>query len=244
MKIFFNNIREFFWPLIEGEEEIISVSPVEEMEILVSDENLEETFNLTFKIFESEEERRKSIESKAALFINTISVASSIVIAANTLITGNKTYNLAIIISVLVSFILSIYAVRTVWLSVKALERGNYHILGFKEINISGTRIEYYRRLIFSLKKLTEANQAAINKKVDFLALAQEYYKRAIIIICIYSFFVFLFCMLSIKQKADFSSSKINISFPVKANNYNAIKKPKDSSYFPLRNTPVKRLIQ
>jgi hypothetical protein len=125
-------------------------------EIQISNENLEAAFNLKSKIFESEENRVKTVESKASLLINTISIATSIVVAANTLVIGSQQNNIAVKISLIISFVLSLYAVRTVWFSIKALERGKYFVMSFDDINISGNKEEYYKLLINSLKEKVE----------------------------------------------------------------------------------------
>lgn len=190
------NVREFFWPLLEKDEvDFRSNENQEAIELNISDENLEEAFKLKSKIFDAEEDRRKSIESKAALFISTISIATSLVVAANTLITSNNDYSIPIKVSVIISFILSVYGVRTVWFSIKTLERGAYDVLNFNDINFSGTKPLYYKHLIQELNRKVIRNQSTINRKVDFFTLAQEYYKRAIILICIYSLLVMLFCL-------------------------------------------------
>lgn len=197
-----SNIREFFWPLLEKEEPDTEIRKTS-IELVLKDENLDIAYALKTKILDAEEDRRKGIESKAALFISTISVASSIVVAANTLITNSNTSSLPVRASVIVSFILSIYAVRTVWFAVKALERGNYSVLGIGDINYSGSKAEYQRHLIQVLLNKKIANQRTINTKVDNLTMAQEYYKRAIIVICIYSFLVLVFCFFTNKSSED-----------------------------------------
>lgn len=187
-KILLHKTREFFWPLLEGDD---NTTPEDEnIETYISGDNIEQAFSLQIKIYETEEDRRKSIESKAALFISTISVATSIVVAASTLITNNQQHNIAITFSVFISFVLSVYAVRTVWFSVKALEVGNYSVLGFNDINITGTKEQYNKCLIETLSKMDAKNHSIINKKVDYLMLAQEYYKRAIVALCIFSFII------------------------------------------------------
>jgi hypothetical protein len=128
------DVREFFWPLLEIEKPSRIVVEAPHFKLQVDEENLEQFLVLTNKINDSEEDRRKGIESKAALFISTISVATSIVVAANSLVISNSTFGFHIMVSVFISFVLSIYAVRTVWFAVKALERGNYSVLGLKEI--------------------------------------------------------------------------------------------------------------
>lgn len=187
------NIREFIWPLLEYEPIPLNASP-EEFKLMVDDENLDQALNLATKLSESEDDRRKGIESKASLFISTISVASSIVVAANVMVISNTTYSLTVIISVFISFILSIYAARTVWFAVKALERGSYSVIGPSEINFKGNKEKYQKHLINWLVQRRNNNLKTINSKVDNLTMAQEYYKRAIIIICLYSFEVFAQC--------------------------------------------------
>jgi hypothetical protein len=162
------------------------------------------------KIYESEEERRKGIETKASLFISTISVATSIVVAANALVTGNQEINLPVKVSVLITFILSLYAVRTVWFSIKALERGSYYVLGIEDINVQGDKPQFYRHLIRSLHSKKLKNQSQINSKVDYFTLAQEYYKRAIVVLCIYSFLILLFCLFFKKTSGLKSPEVIN----------------------------------
>ncbi|TRW27120.1 hypothetical protein FMM05_00265 [Flavobacterium zepuense] len=188
------NIREFIWPLLELEPAVTN-APVQEFILDVDDENLDQVLSLATKLSESEDERRKGIESKAALFISTISVASSIVVAANAMVISNTNYGLTIVISVFISFTLSIYAARTVWFAVRALERGSYSVLGPSEINFKGNKQEYQKHLINWLIKRRNNNLKTINSKVDSLTMSQEYYKRAIIIICIYSFEIFCQCV-------------------------------------------------
>jgi hypothetical protein len=196
LKKLFIDIREFFWPLLESEKKKKALSNTEpNIFIHIADENLDKAFELKLKIFENEDERRKGVESKAALFISTISVVSSIVVAANSLIIGNKDYNLAVKVSVTVSFILSLYAARAVWFSVKALERGTYHVVDFSDINLRGKKNEYLKLLMKRLSQKMQKNYAVINKKVDYLTLAQAYYKRAIVTLSIYAFLVLLFCL-------------------------------------------------
>jgi len=187
------NIREFFWPLLEEESEETG-SGEKDIHLIISDENLEEAFKQKLRTYENEEDRRKEIEKKASLYISTISIATSIVVAANTLITGKQEYGLPIKISVVITFVLTLYAVRTVWFSTKALERGNYSVLDIDDFNVEGGKPQFYKKLIQSLHKITERNQSQINLKVDYFTLAQEYYKRAIIVICIYAFIILIFC--------------------------------------------------
>jgi len=194
------NFREFIWPLLEDEEDGGQNGP--EFKLHVTSENLTQAFELISKVQDAEDERRRSIESKSSLYISTIGVSTSIVVASNALITGNNENNLAIKISVFLSFLLSIYTFRTVWFSVKALDRGTYNLMGIKDINFKGTKDEYEKHLISSLARKITANYDTINTKVDNFTMAQEYFKRAIAVICIYAFAILVFCFF-LKKSPD-----------------------------------------
>lgn len=203
MKEKLNKVRELFWPLLEenNDTDIPEETSILEMEnpdnaniIKIEDENLDLALQLQSKIYQEEEDRRKGTESKAALFMGSLSVANTIVIGANTLIWGKDVPVMVTKTSVLISIVLAIYTIRTVWFSVKVLERGTFHVLGNDDINISGDKNEYRKEIILTFFKMIKENEDLINMKVSYLAMAQEYYKRAMIVICIYAFMVFYFC--------------------------------------------------
>src|SRR5438445_8682369 len=131
------NIREFFWPLREKAKTDLGEENPSPIILNISDECLDQAFDLQLKMVEAEDDRRKGIESKAALFIGTISITSSVVVAASTLLITNNAYSIQIKLFVILPCLLSIYTVSTVWFSVKALERGNYASLGMDDINCS-----------------------------------------------------------------------------------------------------------
>lgn len=193
----FNELREWVWPLLEEEDEpYVENVPTE---INISDEALDLGYDLNLKALQEEEERRKSIESKATLLIGTISIASSLLLAASTLVINQKPggANGIISISVFFSCIMTIYAARTVWFSIKALERANYSVLGISDINVANDKTEYKKHIIMCMMKMRVDNQAATNRKVDNMTMAQEYYKRGLVTICIYSIVVFCVCLLN-----------------------------------------------
>lgn len=191
-----NNIREFFWPLLEEASPKTEEETPTPIKLNISEDCLEQAYSLQSKIVDAEDDRRKSIESKAALFIGTMSITSSVVAAASALLITNNVYTTPIVIFVILSCILSTYTVRTVWFSVKALERGQYATLGIDDINVAGTKSDYTRKIILDLQKITAYNQETINLKVDYLTMAQEYYKRAIVVVSIYTFMILAVCIL------------------------------------------------
>lgn len=202
MKKKLHNFRELVWPLLENDDNDSSGEVLEnEIELLqidsilqIEEENLDLALQLQGKIYQEEEDRRKGTESKAALFMGSLSLANTIVIGANTLIWGKDIPTGVIKTSVFISILLAIYTLRTVWFSVKVLERGAYHVLGSDDINISGDKTKYKKEIIMVYFKMIKANEKVINMKVSNLVMAQEYYKRAMLVICLYAFMVFYFC--------------------------------------------------
>lgn len=193
MKKILYHIREFFWPLIDSltpEEKKKRQSPLVIPEVAVAEENVLEAYTLSATVYKDEEERRKGVESKAALLLSTISIASSIIVTASAYIAGTENVGTGTRISICVSALVAIYAARTVWFSVRALERGNYHQLGINEINIPGSKNHYLKSLTKKYWEASLKNGPVVDKKVEFLVLAQEYYKRAIIVIFIYAIVV------------------------------------------------------
>jgi hypothetical protein len=191
MKIF-KAIREVFWPLID-DEEITPPSEITEDDVKVNKENLKYALESVVKRYEEENERKKTIESKSSLFIGTISVVTTVVVAVTSVFVKEAVIDYTVCLLVFLLFILTIYMARTVWYSIQALERKNYHSLSVKDFLISGTEEEYQRKLIVDITNKLRKNNLPINCKVDSMVLAQEYFKRSIIIVVIYSFVLLLF---------------------------------------------------
>lgn len=197
------NFRELVWPLLEKESdnniaventEEQSEKPGEEYIVKIEEDNLDLALQLQTKIYQEEEERRKGTESKAALFMGALSVANTIIIGANTMIWGKDIPGVVIKTFVIISILLAVYSIRTVWFSVKVLERGAFHVLGNSEVNMAGDKNEYRKEIIRKFMILIKNNEKLINMKVTNLAMAQAYYKRAMFVICMYAFMVFYFC--------------------------------------------------
>ncbi len=93
---------------------------------------------------------------------------------------------------------MTVYALRTVWFAVKALERGEYEVLDISDININKAKADYKKHLINRFVEIEKSNQNTINTKVDNVTMAQEYYKRAIVTISLYAFMILLFCFFKI----------------------------------------------
>jgi len=194
MKIF-STLREFFWPLLE-KIDLPGQSDLKPENINVHSENLDKALELTFKMYESEEDRNKNVESKSSLFIGTISVVTTVAIGVTTVLVKESEFKFSLCVLVLLLFFLTIYMVRTVWFSIKALERRNYFSLSENDFLISATGDEFTKKLISAIANKTKKNSTTINSKVDNMVMAQEYFKRAIVVVAVYAF-VLLFYYIS-----------------------------------------------
>lgn len=190
MKIF-NNIREFFWPLLE-KEDIQEFNEISATDIDVDDNHLEKVLDLTIKRYEAEEDRKKTIETKSSLFIGTISVITSVVIGITSVLINKGDFNLVTCFLVFLLFILTIYMTRTIWFSVQALERKNYYSISVDDFLISDKKEDYHKKIIAQIANRIKKNSITINSKVDSMTMAQEYFKRAIVIVTMYSFVILI----------------------------------------------------
>ncbi len=185
------NIREFFWPLLD--DHIPSErKEFSEDDILVNSEYLETILAQAVRDYESEEDRRKSIESKSSLFIGTVSVITTIIIGFTSFLIDTNDFNIVTFILILLLVILCIYMLRTVWFAIKALGRKNYYGISVKDFLISDKGDEYYKKVIVNIVRKIQKNYSVINSKVDNMVLAQEYFKRAISTIALYAFSIMI----------------------------------------------------
>ena len=183
---FHKNAREFFWPLLEPlkkkEFDALKVD-----DLTVKDDDLDTCYDLTLKYYDSENERAKTIESKSTIFIAAIGFVISILLSMSTGLLLNPKIQLGFLtsFSVLMWGVIVIYFCRTVWFSIKALERQEYHSIGHKDY--VKEKKDYKRELITDIINKTRKNSGTINLKVDNMVMAQEYFKRGIIAVVLYS---------------------------------------------------------
>ncbi len=201
MKII-SNIREFFWPLLEKQS---SPEPnlINQNEITVDTQHLAKTLEYAIDSYKEEAERNKTIEGKSSLFIGIISVVTSVLIAVTSVLVKVSSFNITIPTLVFLLFVLAIYMSRTVWFSIQALERKSYYSISISDFLISDSNEMYYKKLIAEITNKVRKNSLTINRKVDSMTMAQEYFKRAIIVVVIYSFVILLFFIS--KSDIDFS---------------------------------------
>jgi Trk-type K+ transport system membrane component len=184
------DIREFFWPLLEKPKEA-ETPQVSQIEIdLKNDDDTKVAFELALKINNDEQDRNRTIETKSLVFIGSIGFVVTFVIGiTNSLLTGQHVFfNVITAGMLLAAIILIAYFVRSSWYSIKALARQNFRVLHFDDV-IKGEKV-YLAEIIAKIANNTKENAKIINLRVDYMAMAQEYYKRAIVTLFIYCIFV------------------------------------------------------
>ena len=132
-----------------------------------------------------EDERRQTVENKAALFIGAFSLAVSLLVSVVAdLISKVEQYPVFIALIVIFTVLLIIYLCRASLYAVKALSRKNYYVIGVPKSLFNVDRPvsseEQLTNLFIEITNNTYSNCKATNEKVDAMVMAQEFFKCAI----------------------------------------------------------------
>jgi hypothetical protein len=212
--------RELIWPVLETleetEENLVRVEDcswaVEERDIIL---------DYASKYYESEESRKREVESKATIFIGTFGVVATILIyLAKDLVisdTNSQTWFLLILIFIMTLSI--VYMSRAIWFSIKTLQRQSYYRISFPNSFLKSDNQNIKDRLIVKYYNDTRRNSNVINLKVDYMTMAQEYFKRVIFLVCLFAVLVFMRYVATFKD--SFSEFHLFLNHIV------------DSNYFP-----------
>ena len=207
------NIRELIWPVIEpssreqknkNEKRLNEYGNLESLNNKTSHVKDEDYVNsiLMFSqnCFNEERERLKTIETKSITLLS----ASGLII---TLLMNflDQTFKalaesaLFGVILIFTIFVLSlIYFLKCILLSIKVLEKNTYHQLDAKTKMVKNVFIKEAALLYcsFAIK-----NEIVINEKVDYMVMAQEYFKRGIITSIITGILYIAIRIVNIKNK-------------------------------------------
>jgi len=183
---FYENVREFIWPILEPLEQK-EIDPIKVENLTVKEDDLEKCYDLILKYYDSEDERKKTIESKTTIFIGIVGFVIAILLSMATglLLNPKIKFDLLTSFSVIMWVIIVIYFCRAVWFSIKALEIQKYQTIGYE--NVIQDKTEYKRELIADIINKTRMNSITINLKVDNMGMAQDYFKRGIVSVVLYA---------------------------------------------------------
>lgn len=186
------SIREFFWPLLEKADE--PESKIQELtEEAICTPDFQGTLQQAIKLYETESKRNQTIEQKSSIFIGTISVVTSIAIGITTLFANSDEFSFFSYTLFFLLFVFIIYISRTLWFSLKTLERKTFCTISIEDFLLAESDENYYKKTILKISKKVKENYKVINEKVDNMTMAQEYFKRSIVVIFIYAFLIFIY---------------------------------------------------
>ncbi len=194
-------VREFFFPILEGEaSQYPHLSAEQICDQLASEEDEAKALkllDLSKDIHEREEKRISTVESKATTLLGaaglTIALIAnfgkSLLFEADNL----KSIEVFTVYSFSLMFILTIiYFLISIRYSLKALSRKGFLTLTpIDVIDIyAKPSVEYYKRISSLIMENTIRNYVTSNEKVDYMVMAQEYFKRGIFSIIIVTLFL------------------------------------------------------
>lgn len=213
-------IREFFWPILEK-----SASLNESQHDLVikskSEDILKIIYDQALKKLEAEEDRKKIVENKSTIFIGTIGIITSIVIGVTSTLIKEKEFDGFMMTMVVLLFILTIYMLRTVWFAIKAIERKAYHSLSVADLCKQEDK-QFYKNVITEINLVLQKNYPTTNSKVDNMTMAQEYFKRGIVVLGFFAIVILLFFINRYGFK-DWFESKFKWNFEISINTSNTV---------------------
>ncbi len=190
---FLKTIREIIWPLLEPLENS-APEEINEADSKWNDDEVDLILNYIEKYQESEEERRRTVESKSIIFIGTFGIATVLLtnLVHQLILTDGVTFSFFKLFILGLITLAIVYLCRAVWFSVRVLERKGYHAIKFPKFILSDS-IDKKRRIAIEKYNNIKKDQDIINLKVDYMTMTQEYFKRAIIVIGLFSIIILLF---------------------------------------------------
>jgi len=185
------NLRELVWPLLDPIEEHTknrnTSRLLKESDYSWDNNEIQSLLYYIEKYKESEDGRLKTVESKSIIFIGAFGITITILIGLINNIASQlmESFNFIQVLLFILITITVIYLCRSVWFSVKALERQEYHTLGLPEFMLNNVN-QKKKKIIIELYNGIIKNQEKINLKVDYMTMAQEYFKRAIVAVILF----------------------------------------------------------
>lgn len=178
----FRKVIDFIIPLMPSESRgDVENNIIKAEEIQGDDAVLSRKAAVSQQYYNDERGRTRTIEGKASMFITSSGFLGTVLIGTANIIVG-QTSNAAWlrILMILCLLFFAIYMVGTILYALMALKRGKYSRPDPSTIlNMSGD--DFDRNAIADLVNSTAYNQEATNLKMDYVVVAQRYYRRLMI---------------------------------------------------------------
>lgn len=173
------SVREFFWPLLEPPKKE-KISTIKMEDFIKCNNDLDIAMTCIQEYEKHEDDRRKEVEGKAIIFIGTFAVAVTVLInLTKDFISSKQDASLVKLVIVLFIAMTIVYLCRAIVFSIKATQRRNYQSFGFPKFMLQDSS-DKMKQIIVEKYNAIEKNKREINIKVDYMTMAQEYFKRAV----------------------------------------------------------------
>jgi len=191
LKRVYFEVREFLWPLLEGEPkkpQVRSASQIlEQLKTEQDADKVKRLLEISKEISEREEKRRTTVESKATTLLGATGFTITLIVSFGKSLfvdlESSSDVNLFTVYIFSFFFLLSIvYFSRTIHFSLKSLSRKGFHTLKHKDvIEMEGlSAVEYDKKIAATILENTANNYPIVNEKVDWMVMSQEYFRRGI----------------------------------------------------------------
>ena len=197
-KFTWDKFFDFFWPTLHGKS-VYQENKLKEDECLfIDDENIDCAIEIACQYAKREDERRSSIENKAALFIGAFSLAVTIFISMiKDFILNIELYPIILISTVVVfTSIVIVYLCRATLYAVDALSKKSYSVIGIP-VFLYSKDPKYKLKLFLEIRNSIFSNFDVINQKVDSMTMAQEFFKCAVRTVIVLSFILMAFFIIA-----------------------------------------------
>lgn len=200
------NFIDFLWPMLgpkddakQPEDGAKKSNNITEKDCkFIDQENIDQAIEIALYCTKNENERRTSVENKAAMLIGSFSLAVTILISLiKDFILHIDEYPIFLVSVVVVSIcIVIVYLCRAALYAIDALARKGYKTLDISQFLYSGNP-KYKEELFIILKNNLTENYICVNQKVDSMTMAQEFFKCAVRMVFILAILLFLFFVIA-----------------------------------------------
>lgn len=179
---FLNDVRDFFWPLLEGApRKMFAGMKSEDMSQNVS--YLSEEIRLFVELYEREMARAHIVEEKgreyfrfSGVFVSSFLLSFSVIV-----VVGSEVVDVVYSIFFLM---MALYVSRVAWFSSKSLKRNQYKVISTERYaNIENVGVPELQKRLSEVKEALSHNSYVINEKVDYVEMSRAYFKRIFVVL-------------------------------------------------------------
>lgn len=192
-----NKIREFFWPLLEGEPYIKKKVSIDDIlcQLGENKENAARLLEISKDINKAEDERIKTVEAKATTILGATGLIITLILNFSKELFLRYPQNICSYFISAFFVITILYFFQAVSFALKAVSRKGYHQISPNEVisNFkSDNNYTFDTRIAAFILEKTQNNYAIVDEKVDYMVMSQEYFRRGLYVILFIAIILYL----------------------------------------------------